>query len=93
LEIEAHRAAFRDLELTTDRLDLLAALLEAMTRGHRDALTALGQGTAFRRVVVSGGGADLVRQLIPEYRTAPVEEIDEGSLRGVAKLFNGNSRI
>ena len=87
LEIEAHRAAFRDLELTTDRLDLLAALLEAMARGHRDAVTALGQGTSFRRIVISGGGADLVRQLIPEYRTAHIEEIAEGSLRGVAKLF------
>src|SRR5262249_44959327 len=30
LEIEAHRAAFRELTLTTDRLDLLAAVLQAM---------------------------------------------------------------
>ena len=90
LEIEAHRASFRDLELTTDRLDLLAALLEAMARGHRDALTALGHGKDFRRVVLSGGGADLVRQLIPEYRTAHVEEMTEGSLRGVAKLFEAS---
>ncbi len=87
LEIEAHRAAFRDLELTTDRLELLAALLEAIARGHRVAVEALGQGPRFSRIVISGGGADLVRQLIPDYQSAHIEELEEGSLRGVAKLF------
>jgi sugar (pentulose or hexulose) kinase len=87
LEIEAHRAAFRDLELTTNRLDLLAALLEAMARGHRDALASLGQGNSFRRVVLAGGGADLVRRLLPEYQAANVQEVQEASLFGVAKLF------
>jgi sugar (pentulose or hexulose) kinase len=89
LEIEAHRAAFRDLELTTDRLDLLAAVLEAMVRRHRQAVEALGQGPSFRRIFISGGGADLVRRLLPEYQTAAVHEIEEASLRGVAKLFEG----
>src|SRR5207244_1166479 len=37
LEVEARRAAFRDLTVTTERIDLLAALLEAMARKHRDA--------------------------------------------------------
>ena len=93
LEIDARRAAFRDLELTTSRLDLLAALLEAMARGHRDALAALGQGTSFRRIFLSGGGADLVRRLLPEYQGENVGEIEEASLKGVAKLFvpRGNS--
>jgi xylulokinase len=87
LEIEAHRAAFRDLELTTDRHDLLAAVLQAMVRGHREALAALGKGTAFRRIFVSGGGAELIRRLLPEYHAASVHEINEASLLGVAKLF------
>jgi len=87
LEIEAHRAAFRDLELATDRLDLLAALLQAMIRGHNDALAALGQGPSFRRVFLTGGGEELVRHLLPEYKASNVHELDEGSLRGVAKLF------
>src|SRR5262249_24003107 len=55
LEIEAHRAAFRDLLLTTDRLDLLTAVLQAMRRGHRQAVAALGLGERFGRVFLSGG--------------------------------------
>jgi sugar (pentulose or hexulose) kinase len=38
LEIDAHRAAFRDLTLATDRLDLLAALLKEMRRQHARAV-------------------------------------------------------
>ena len=87
LEIEAHRAAFRDLMVTTDRLDLLAALLEAMVRWHRKALADLGVGERFRRILLTGGGADVVRQLLPEYATAEVCEFAEGSLLGVARLF------
>ena len=87
LEIEAHRAAFRDLTLTTDRLDLLAALLEALQRKHREALAALGLGEHFQRIFVTGGGAEVVRQLLPEYAAANVQLLDEGSLRGVARLF------
>ncbi len=88
LEIDAHRAAFRDLKLTTRRLDLLAALLQAMARRHREALAALGQGPPFRRIFLSGGGADLVRRLLPEYQAANVQELQEASLYGVARLFD-----
>lgn len=87
LEIEAHRAAFRDLTLTTDRLDLLAALLEAMQRHHLQALSALGMGDSFKRIFLTGGGADVVRRLLPEYASAAVQSLEEGSLRGVARLF------
>jgi xylulokinase len=89
LEIEAHRAAFRDLELTTDRLDLLAALLQAMVRRHREALVNLGQGTDFRRIFLTGGGADVLRQLLPEYHSERVQPLEDGALRGVARLFEG----
>src|SRR5262249_33103149 len=87
LEIEAHRAAFRDLTLATDRMDLLAALLEAMQRKHRDSLEALGLGDSFTRIFLTGGGAEVVRQLLPEYAAASVHMLEEGSLRGVARLF------
>jgi xylulokinase len=86
LEIEASRAAFRDLTLTTDRMDLVAAILHAMQRGHHNALAALDTGNRFRRVFLSGGGAEVVGQLI-DYPGASVEILDEGSLRGVAALF------
>jgi xylulokinase len=86
-EIEAHRAAFRDLTLATDRLDLLAAILEAMRRHHRHAVAALGLGTDFRRIFLTGGGAAVVRKLLPEYASAAVHTLEEGSLRGVARLF------
>jgi sugar (pentulose or hexulose) kinase len=89
LEIEARRAGFRDLTLATDRLDLLAALLQAMQRHHREAVAALGRSTPFERVILTGGGTDVVRQLIPEYASARVEYLEEGSLRGVARLFSG----
>jgi sugar (pentulose or hexulose) kinase len=90
LEIEAHRAAFRDLTLATDRLDLLAAVLEAMRRQHRKALADLGVGDRFARIFLSGGGAEVVYKLLPEYAGAAVHILEEGSLRGVARLFQSN---
>lgn len=87
LEIEAHRAAFRDLTHTTDRLDLLAALLQAMRRRHYEAVTALGLRNGHGRVFLTGGGADIVRRMIPEYSGNVVHPLEEGSLRGVAHLF------
>ncbi len=91
LEMEAHRAAFRDLELTTDRLDLLAALLEALVRRHRQAVDALGQGSSSGRVFLSGRGGEVIHRLIPEYHSAQVHFLDEGSLHGVARLFSAVS--
>jgi xylulokinase len=87
LEIEAHRAAFRDLTLVTDRIDLLAAVLQAMRREHQKALTNLGLGEHFRNVHLSGGGAELVRKLNPGFAGAEMKLLEEGSLRGVARLF------
>jgi xylulokinase len=91
LEIEAHRAAFRNLTLATDRLDLLAALLQEMRRQHDKALAALGAGSRFRRTFITGGGVDVVRRLIPEYAGDTVQVLEEGSLRGVARLFHPGS--
>jgi sugar (pentulose or hexulose) kinase len=87
LEIETCRAALRELTLATDRLDLLAALLKAMRQGHESALQALQLKSPIRRVFLTGGGADVVRKLISAYASTPVQMLEEGSLRGVARLF------
>ena len=89
LEIEPAHAAFRDLTLAIDRLDLLAALLAAMRRGHRQAFAALGLAEgSVRRVVLTGGGAEAMRGLLPGYASSSIETIEEGALRGVARLFD-----
>src|SRR5262249_28889216 len=67
LEIEAHRAAFRDLTLETDRLDLLASLLHEMRRQHERAQAALGSTEPWRRVLLTGRNAAMVRPLLPNY--------------------------
>ncbi len=66
LEFETQRAAFRDLELTTDRLDLLAALVQTMARRQRDAMAALG--TPIKRVFFSGDSFEIWRRLLAEYK-------------------------
>jgi xylulokinase len=87
LEIDPQQAAFRGLTLTTDRIDLLAAVLQAMRQRHYEALDALGMGTQFNRIFLTGGGAEVVQRLIPEYHKGAVYPLEEGSLRGVARLF------
>jgi sugar (pentulose or hexulose) kinase len=87
LEIEAHHAAFRELTLSGDRLDLLAAVLAAMRAWHDRALAALGLGPGFERIFLTGGGAEVVRRLIPSYAGAAVHPLEEASLCGVARLW------
>lgn len=87
LQIEPRRAAFRELTLGTDRDDVLAALLRAMREGHRAAYEALELTAPPKRLILTGGGADLMRILLPEYETMAIETIDEGAMRGVGKLF------
>jgi hypothetical protein len=62
-------------------------VLAALRRHHREALAALGLGERFNRVFLTGGGAEVVHQLLPEYAGASVHTLEEGSLRGVARLF------
>jgi xylulokinase len=87
LEIEPRRAAFRELTLAAERLDLLAAVLHAMRLHHIEALAALG-GRRYERVFLTGGGADVIHKLIPEYARIPVVRLQEASLCGVARLFD-----
>jgi xylulokinase len=88
LELEARRAAFRDLTLAADRLDLLAALLAEMRRQHERALTALGPCDPWRRVLLAGKDAALVRPLIPGYAASKVQILEEDPLGGIAMLFH-----
>jgi sugar (pentulose or hexulose) kinase len=88
LEIDEKRAGFKGLTLAADRLDLLAAVLIAMRAGHRAAWASLDRPAPPRRVFLSGGGAAIVRKLIPEYAQLDLIELDQASLLGVAKLFD-----
>jgi xylulokinase len=87
LKIEVYRAGLTGLSLTTDRLDLVSAVLLAMRQGHDDAKNSLGLPEPFRRVVLSGGGAEFIRQLLPDYVNASVEVVHDGAVRGAARLF------
>lgn len=91
LEIEEKKAGFKNLSLATDRLELLAAILKAMKLGHRAAWQALERPQPPKRIFLSGGGARIVRRLLPEYQNTEVIELDQASLLGVAKLFGTSS--
>ena len=87
--IELRLASFVNVGLDTKREDLLAAVLHAMRDGHRQACAALGIAPGSpTRVVLTGGGADSVEKLIPEYRTANIVRLDDGALKGCARLFD-----
>lgn len=88
MEIDEKKAAFAGLTLNTHRLDLLAAVLQAMKVGHRLAWSHLEKQQPPRRVFLSGGGASVVRKLLPEYQQVELVELEQASLLGVAKLFN-----
>lgn len=89
LEIEPQRARFTNLSLGVRREDLLAAVLEGMRNGHSRALAALDRDPgSLHCIFLTGGGADVVRKLLPEYSGADVRRIEEGPLRGIARLFD-----
>ncbi|VTR99074.1 xylulokinase [Tuwongella immobilis] len=89
LEIEARAANFRNLSLGTDRLDLLTAVLQGMRTGHRMAYTALDRGDQpLERVHLTGGGAEIIRKLLPEYADISISPLEEGALRGIARLWD-----
>jgi xylulokinase len=88
LQLDPSSAALRFLSLSTDRLDVAAAILQAMQRHHEQARLALGLGPHFDRVYLTGGGAEIVEQIIPEYRQRKPVRLREGSLCGVARLFD-----
>jgi sugar (pentulose or hexulose) kinase len=89
LEIDPKFTSFTHLNVSTTRDDLLAAVLHAMRDGHRAALEALDRTPAdVARVFLTGGAADTVRHILPEYDAAEIRPLDNGSLRGIARLFD-----
>jgi hypothetical protein len=44
-------------------------------------------GDKFERVFLTGGGAEIIHRLIPDYAGQNVQLFEEGSLHGIAKLF------
>lgn len=87
LEIEARHAAFQNLNLAVDRMDLLAALLQAMRRGHEQAWSHLDLKPPIQRIVLTGGGEQWMRALLPQYDAFNVQHIHQASLMGIKALF------
>ncbi|MEZ6139817.1 MAG: FGGY-family carbohydrate kinase [Zavarzinella sp.] len=89
LEIDEKYAHFTNLNLATRREDLLAAVLQGIVRGHHNAFAALEvPEEEIHRIILTGGGCDIVARMIPEYHHRQLETIDEGAMRGVARLFD-----
>lgn len=86
LQIDPCPAGFTGLSLDTDRTELLAAILVAMKKHHYEALFELELAGPFRRVVLSGGGCEVVRRLIPDLADRAVV-VHDGAVRGAGKLF------
>jgi xylulokinase len=88
LGIEACRGALRDLELRSDRLDVLAAVLAALTERQREAVAALGMSTPPRRIVLLAENARRSEKLLFDATSSMVEHAeDTAALRGIARLF------
>lgn len=87
MEIEAHRAACRDLELTTDRLDVLAALLEGASRRHGEAFANLNLPGPPRRAFLIGDNVEMVRRLMVDDQNVRTQPVVADPLCGVAGLF------
>jgi xylulokinase len=90
LQIEPRRASFTNLTLGTERLDLLAAVLSAMQAGYRSAFAALDwpSDQSINNIYLSGGGSEVMKELIPELSGPNCQIIEEGAMRGVARLFD-----
>jgi gluconokinase len=88
LEIDERAAAFTGLRLHVRPIDLVAAVLNGMREGHSLAYGNLGVHRPWQRIILTGGGAEIVRLLkLPQYEGVPIEFLEDGSLRGVARLF------
>jgi sugar (pentulose or hexulose) kinase len=87
LGLMACRAAFRDLSLQADRLDLLAALLAEMRRRHDIAIQSLSKDAAVQRVLVQGTDAEFVMGLLPLPPDVTVQFTNASPLTSVASLF------
>lgn len=85
--IETCRASFRDLTLTTDRHEFVAALIQALLRRQRQALAALEVVNPQGRIVLTGPGANLMGRLLSEFHEARIEIRPIEPILGIPKLF------
>jgi sugar (pentulose or hexulose) kinase len=88
LEIDARRASLRNLTISADRIDVLAAVLNAIVREHWRARDSIGLAETPRRVYLCSDGVSLFRTVLPEYAQTNVITVEHAPLRGVAKLFH-----
>jgi xylulokinase len=92
LEIEPRIASLTGLTLSADRMDILAAIITAMRDGHHTAMLAIERANdSGGRIFLTGGGASVVRRILTDYQDRELITFEEGSLRGVAKLFHDPS--
>ncbi len=88
LEIDARYAGLQNLSLSTDRMDVLIAVLQAMREGHKTAWHAMQFESNPHRIVLTGGGDRWVKRLLPEYTNVQVQMLEQASLLGVWSLFS-----
>jgi xylulokinase len=87
LQIDEALAGFQNLTLAHERNDLLTAVLTAMRDHHDKAVADLGSAARFRRVILSGRAAPIIRQMIYKDQDSKVELLEDGAVRGAAGLF------
>jgi sugar (pentulose or hexulose) kinase len=86
-EIETHRAAFRDLTLKSDRIDLLAAALRAICTQYARARSNVGIDGTPRRLFLVDQDVELFERLVPDCTQSKKTSLQNAALRGIAKLF------
>ena len=87
LGISATRAAFHDLTMATDRMDLLASLLTEMRRRHDIAVNALKRDGPIQRVLEYGTDAELLTGLLPYGEGANIARVVAEPLTAIVHLF------
>ncbi|GIW79807.1 MAG: hypothetical protein KatS3mg105_1614 [Gemmatales bacterium] len=90
LAVEAQHASFRGLCSATERIELLAAMVQALRRGWRRALRTLGLERP-GRLFLSGGNVSVWKKVLPELAGISIHEVQDASLRGAAIMFQQKS--
>jgi sugar (pentulose or hexulose) kinase len=86
--ISANRAAFRDLTIAADRMDLLASLLSEMRRRHELAIQTLKRDVPIQRILVRSDDAEFMMGLLPYSRQLPIQRIEAEPLTAICRLFH-----
>jgi sugar (pentulose or hexulose) kinase len=87
LEIELHRASLRNLTIATDRIDLLAAVLNSVRDQHLRARANVGIREKSGRLFFADDTLQDFRIHLPGYAQSDVVDLQDAALRGIARLF------